>query len=284
MLAANFRDASLEKQFNELGYAIVPDFLTKEIVEELYALYKDSHTAINPQQLQWNSLYELGYEGGLDLSAKISELILPIIEKTFSPVSFPVATFMSKNPVAGSTCEVHRDYTTLNETQFQFRNVWIPLVDITSNNGALYVVPGSHLLFNEIRPMFSSWPYDHLQKDLVKYFKILYPKAGDLIVYADRTLHGSELNRTGESRPVIHGGLLHPEAKLHYYKLNKNSNELSVFEVPYSFFFSNEFDDSDLESKYLLRKKYQFNPKIIRPEDLEKLVSNNKSNHATEVF
>ena len=158
MQAAVFKDPQLEQQFNELGYAVIPGFLSKKVVAGLYALYKAAHTTVDPGQLQWNSLYEMGYERGLALSGKIIELVLPAIERNFQDVAFPVATFMSKNPVAGSTCEVHRDFTTLNENQFQFRNLWIPLIDINQQNGALYVVPKSHLLFSEIRPMFSKWP------------------------------------------------------------------------------------------------------------------------------
>jgi hypothetical protein len=64
-----------------------------------------------------------------------------------------------------------------------------------------------------------------------------FAKAGDLVIYGDKVLHGSSNNLSSTPRPVVHFGLLHPEAKLLYYYLNNENREVTVYEVPYSFFF-----------------------------------------------
>ncbi len=263
-LVAKFNDASLEEQMNQNGFIRIPDFLSYEQVSCLKDLYSQYHTSIDLQKGMWNSMYDVGAETASIISSKILETVIPELEKTFSSFIAPVASFMSKNPGNHGVCEFHRDFSILDESAFEYRNVWIPLIDIEQQNGALYALKGSHKAFNYPLPMFEKWPYTNTQEKLFDFATIFSVKAGDLVVYTDRTLHGSMLNLSEKTRPVVHLGLLHPQAKIQYYHLS--NNVVKVFDVPFEFYFENNF--RDLEGEYPLVNKFDYSPPIISEKEL----------------
>lgn len=267
--SSTFKNDQSEAFFNKYGYLHIESFLNKETIKTLLDLYKSLHTEVNSKQNQWNSLYHLKKGEGLEVSNFIRNLLYDQLEEIFDNLSYPVGTFMSKNPNKGSTCEVHRDFTVYDENIIQFRNIWIPLIDINKQNGALYVIPGSHHLFHSIRPMFSEWEYKHIDKHILKYKKTIYAKAGDLIVYSDKTLHGSLENLSASTRPVIHGGVIPPESSLYYYHLENGM--VKKYKVDHSFYLDNMFEDLSSLGNYELIESFLFNPKKIARDDLREL-------------
>jgi hypothetical protein len=177
---------------------------------------------------------------------------------------------MSKNNNQHSTCDLHRDFSILDENEFQYRNIWIPLVSTRNNNGALYVLRGSNHVFDYELPMFTEWPYNDMQTELFKEIETVEADAGDLVIYLDKTLHGSHVNYSKDSRPVVHLGALHPDMDIRFYYHDKLANNVKVYSVPFEFFFEKDF--ADQEGKYPLVKEFAFNPPVITlPQALEKL-------------
>lgn len=262
--SAAFKDVNLEAEMQSNGYVYLPGFLDANVVTELYNLYRLHHTNIQPGKGMWNSLYDTSGHTANDISACILELVMPALSKWFQQFKAPVASFMSKNPGEFGICDFHRDFSIADETAFEYRNVWIPLVDIERHNGALYALRGSHRKFNYPLPMFQEWPYISQHDELFRKAEVFSVKAGDLVVYADRTLHGSFLNKSQKSRPVVHLGLLHPETQIAYYHLD--GNEVKVFDVPFEFYFMNNF--GDLTGKYPLLYSFPYAPPSVSGFDL----------------
>lgn len=259
-LCAKFKNNAFEQDFCNKGYLYIPDFLSPDRMKELLSLYKSLHTDLTVDAGMWNSLYNLNKEDSTRVSNRILSILRPELDNILENYAAPVASFMSKNANNLGICDLHRDFSILDETRFEYRNVWVPLVDINIDNGALYALPGSHRLFNYPLPMFCKWPYTNLQNSLFKKVEIFNVKAGDLVVYADRTLHGSFLNRSTKSRPVVHMGILHPDYELAYYFMD-SENFVKVFSVPYSFYLENKFGDQ--EGRYPLIKTYKFEPPAV---------------------
>jgi hypothetical protein len=270
LIEAIFKDTEIEQFFLENGYAYIQNFLNEKDIEFLFRLYSSLHTHSDSQQKQWNSLYHLEDGIGLDVSGKIKQILSPYLTDTFLDWQFPVGTFMTKNPVKDNISELHRDFTSLDETAYALRNIWIPLVDINETNGALYVIPKSHRLFNDIRPMFAEWPYKHLIEELMPYSKTIYARKGDLVVYADRTLHGSVKNTTSGTRPVVHGGILHESACTYYFKYHNETGKVNKYKVPFDFFLQNNFNDNGLDNKYPLVDSFYYQPVQIDMNALHK--------------
>lgn len=267
MLKPTFKDPQLENEVNEKGYIIIPGFLPKEKVDELYQLYKTHH---HESEIGcWNSVYDLPVGKGKVISDALVKAAEPYLAKYFDNWKFPTAIFIVKNPGQNHESLIHRDDSMHDETQVEYRQCWVPLVDITKENGTLYVVPKSHKLFTDERPMFAPWAHAHLGKRLEKEFVYLYPKAGDLVVYFDKTLHGSLKNTTSETRPVFQGGLMHKDAEPLFTRYNAAKNQVESYSVDPDFFFQKEFTKEDISGKYPLIKTAPYQPLQLTEADVD---------------
>ena len=274
MLAANFIDSNLESEITQNGYVVIPNFLNREEVNYLYEVYTNYH---NEREIGcWNSLYDLPLGYGMEISEKITALAQQKLGNYFKNWKFPVANFIVKNPGQGHESLVHRDDSMHDESQIQYRQCWVPLVDLTPENGALYVVPGSHRLFTDERPMFARWPFEHLRPRLEKEFVPIYAKAGDMIVYLEKTLHGSPKNFTNEPRPVFQGGVMHQDATPLFTKYIKETNEVESYDVDLNFFLNKEYLKPVVDAKYPLVKRVKFEVQEISEADIDLFYENFK--------
>ncbi len=267
MLAATFIDSKLEEEINDKGFVVIPNFIPKNEIEYLLNLYKENHK----EKIIgcWNSLYDLPIGNGFTISEKITDLVNPYLQNLFKDWKFPVALFIVKNPGQNHESLIHRDDSMHDEEKIQYRQCWVPLVDITADNGALYVIPKSHKLFTDPRPMFAKWPYEHLRTRLEKEFLPIYVKAGDLIVYLDKTLHGSYKNVSSETRPVFQGGIMHKDATPLFTRYIKERNEVESYEVDTKFFFNKEFNKPVIDKKYPLVKTEKYKTTEITEADID---------------
>jgi hypothetical protein len=261
---AELKDADSERRLNQDGFIIIRNFLNTIEVTELLALYKNHHPQASPEKGMWNSLYDISPEQGLSISEKILIILRPRLAELFVSYYAPVGTFMSKNCNANSTCDLHRDFSILNEKDFQYRNIWIPAISTNNNNGALYVLRGSHHVFDYMLPFFTKWPYTHMQSELFTMIETVDADAGDLVIYLDKTLHGSHINYSDDSRPVVHFGVLHPDVQLQFYQLDEKQENVLVYAVPFKFFFERDFPA--VAEKYTLLEEFKFNPPVLETE------------------
>jgi len=267
MKSAKFKDRNLEALFNDNGFVHIPSFISAQEVKQLQNLFLSCYNYQGEAQGMWNSLFNIDRDQSASISQSILEILDVRLKALFMDYKAPVASFMVKNPNPNGITDLHRDYSTQDESQFQYRNIWIPLVDTTSKNGALYALKYSHTLFDYPLPMFCKWPYTDYHSLLFRHCDVIDAKAGDLVVYADRTLHGSYINQTTEPRPVVHFGLLHPEAELCYYCLDDKTNEVMVYDVPLTFYFENNYGNQD--GRFNVRRKFTYSPPVFSKQDIE---------------
>lgn len=256
---ATLKNKEWEAQMQQDGLIYIPQFFPSEVIKKMLELYQRHHTEINKDKGMWNSLFDITPQESEAVSQEIRTTLLPFLNNLFENYEVPVASFMSKNPGEHGVCDFHRDFSILDETRFEYRNVWIPLIDIDESNGGLYVLKKSHVLFDYPLPLFEKWAYTHLQDALYCGADNLSVKAGDLVIYADRTLHGSHLNLSNTSRPVIHLGALPKNYEMAYYF--KSGNKVKVFQVPASFYLQNKF--GDVSDQYPLIHEFEYAPPKI---------------------
>lgn len=267
MLKPTFKNPDFEKEINENGYIIIPNFLPKDKVDFIMNLYRNAHH--ESVAGCWNSLYDLPTGTGKEISDAITSVTAPYLDLYFENWKFPSAFFIVKNPGQGHESLIHRDDSMHDETQVEYRQCWVPLVDITETNGTLYVIPKSHKLFTDERPMFAKWPHAHLGKRLEKEFVNLYPKAGDLVVYFDKTLHGSYKNVTKETRPVFQGGVMHKDAEPFFTRYNSKTNMVESYAVDPEFFFNKGYMQEKVNEKYPLVKTVPYAPTQLTEADID---------------
>ena len=156
---------------------------------------------------------------------------------------------------------------------FEYRNIWIPLVDADINNGTLFVLRDSHKIFDYPLPMNCPWPYSNLKTALEDYVTPVMAKADDLIVYLDTTLHGSYTNLTQQSRPDVHLGAFNPKATLSYYYVDEATKNVKTYTSTFSFYFENNFGNQD--SQFPIAIVFPFSPPKITLDDVLKIIKTN---------
>lgn len=267
MLIPTFKNPVYEQELNDNGFIVIPGFLPQEDIDKLLAVYKRNH---NERVIGcWNSLYDLPTGQGADISSQIRATAEPHLDKLFNDWSFPSALFIVKNPGQEHESLVHRDDSVFDENEVQYRQCWVPLVDLTPENGALYMVPRSHQLFTDSRPMFAKWPYEHLRPRLEREFHTLYAKAGDLVVYLEKTLHGSYKNVSNNTRPVFQGGVIHKDARPLFSRYIPERNEVEIYEVDSQFFFDKEYMNPLINPKYPLARVEKYHVTEITEEKID---------------
>ncbi len=282
MKAAEFLNPELQKQYEDWGYVQIKGLLNQQEINELKDLFVIHYDYDGQPNTMWNSLCDIPHDKSAILSNAILRIVKPKLDQHLKNYVCPAATFLVKNPTPQSTVTLHRDFSVQEEPDFSYQNIWLPIVDTTPTNGQLYVLKRSHHFFDYPLPQNTVWPYLEHEKFLIDYCDVIDAKAGDLVIYGDKILHGSSDNLTSEPRPVVHFGLLHQEAKLLYYYLDQKSNEVTVYEVPYSFFFENAWGNQD--GRFPIFRKFNYNPPAISRDEIAAWLEKEAVKSEQEVF
>ena len=198
------RDPTCDRQLRDEGYAVFP-LLSDDEVAEIRSAYR---TLVEDPDAP--GIMEFDYMAE-DRSAmrQVAELLAPVwarhVPGVFTDHEPVFSTFVAKHPGPISGMFLHDDRTYLDERRQRAFTMWVPLVDTSPelDNGTLWIVPGSHRLFNAFSGTGTpDWirPYeDYLERYLVP----LRMRAGEALVYDTKTVHGSTPNRTSETREAI---------------------------------------------------------------------------------
>ena len=154
-----FFDSGLQHSFDENGYVIVP-FLDPQQIVELDSAY---HSLSGESGLNkgWHATI---HSDNPEYKRKISDAICAEFEhpakKYVKDYKAVFANFTVKEPNReDSQFNLHLDWSMTDETRFSSLTIWTPLIDITDNNGYLWVLKGSHKLGFTIRggPGLHTW-------------------------------------------------------------------------------------------------------------------------------
>jgi hypothetical protein len=140
------------------------------------------------------------------------------------------ANYLVKSPKTNRQVGLHQDWTYTDELKYHSINVWMPLQATNAQNGALYVVPGSHKLPYSLRyTPFDENLYDVDIKLLKRKAVLIETKPGDAVIYDSRLLHFSEGNLSNDYR-VACAGIFLPEAApaMHYFRKGNEIHEYST--------------------------------------------------------
>jgi hypothetical protein len=232
------QNAGLEKQLADNGYVVIP-FLTASEVSEL----KDSYYEHHPKKLE--GMYATAHVPDLDLRMKMNNVIKEkfarAIAETFCNATPLGGSFIAKGKGDQGTLKPHQDWNIVDETKFRSFNIWVPLVDLTSNNGAIRVMPKSHLWHKTFRSANTSSVYQQVETQLWESMSRLDMKAGEALIYDHRLIHASPNNHTEEIRLATVYGIIPDEARMFYYH-QKDESTIEEYESnPEFFLYGNIF-------------------------------------------
>ena len=201
-----FLDKDFQSELAKKGYAIGP-LLTPEDVAQLKSDFEEFQKQVPggiPVQF-WPS--------GRAADPKIRNFARDAIERMvpkrltqyFNPevADFVGGTFLIKPPGPKTDLWPHQDSSHVDESQSFSVYAWIPLVDTEVHNGALHVLPGSHLFGNRHRSLNVPWEYEGLQNIMFKYLVPLPMKAGQVCFFDSATIHYSPDNLSDDFRVAV---------------------------------------------------------------------------------
>lgn len=282
------RNKELDNQLDKCGFVKFGK-IDEKIIEELKAAYKE---LVIPDS------YGFGFNVGLnteeiEIRRKMQELITKIIEKPlldyFINRKVFTATFMNKVSGKKFLLPPHQDWTYTDEKNDDSVMCWIPLIDVTSENGAMCFMPHSHKLFSYDRGFPLSYmpsPVNELNYALLPYMKVIEATAGEIIVINHKTVHASLPNLTANERVAVGVSVSPKNEKLIIKCLNpKNKGKsLLTFEVDTEFLVKNRH--VDLAKSYDNGTAYDFEYQLLEEKrlkipkvkliDVEKFAKKNK--------
>jgi hypothetical protein len=125
---------------------------------------------------------------------------------------FLTGGFLLKPPGAAEL-GMHRDWSMTSNADDVALNCWCALGDVDERNGCLKVVPGSYALVPNIeapgqRPFFAGY------REALKEHSVTVPlRAGEAVIFDNRTLHGSGANSTPELRAAVSAAFIPRSAR-----------------------------------------------------------------------
>ncbi|MFW6174622.1 MAG: phytanoyl-CoA dioxygenase family protein [Chloroflexota bacterium] len=216
--------------YKENGYIAVEDVLTEQEIADLRRVTEEfveksrettehtdqfdlepGHTPESPRLRRLKSpekqhpVYDrtLRHEKVLDI---VEDLVGPDIRTIGAKLNMKSAGF-------GSQVEWHQDWAFYPHTNDDILEVGIPLDDMTVENGALMVIPGTHkgpvLSHHEDGVFVGAVPESEFNMEEAVPLEV---KAGGITLHHVRALHGSGPNNSSRSRRLLLQGYLAADA------------------------------------------------------------------------
>ncbi len=247
-----FRNDRTQAEFDRDGYAAI-DLIDEAQVNDLKAFYYGLEQAESSASGFQVSLDNTSPDFVRTVSERLTKTVRGSVDKHFKDYQIFTASFVTKSKDPLGVVPPHQDWTFVDESRFWSATIWCPLVNVNVDNGALGVIKGSHRFYDHVRPSPSPQyapPFTDQLMLIVPYLTIVELKAGQAIVFNNRTIHASPPNTSTEVRVAFGIGITQEEAGIrHYYMLPGQQKPLiEGFEVAPEFFYS--YNNARLSAMY----------------------------------
>jgi ectoine hydroxylase-related dioxygenase (phytanoyl-CoA dioxygenase family) len=120
----------------------------------------------------------------------------------------------------------------VDESRYTGINIWVPLIDLTVQNGALFVLPGSHRIFPTYRGSSIPEFFAPVMDNMIDYLQPVLIKAGEAVFFDQSIIHFSPPNYSNNIRIVTNTYITHQQTEYRTYYWNKElhgPNKLEAF-------------------------------------------------------
>ncbi len=250
-----FKDPEHQKLFDRQGFLVVP-LLNDREVAHMDALFDKEHP-----DLPESGFFAGSYSRDFDYKKRVSEEIKVVFKRAYDGLFQNYTTFggayLFKMPTPDSDLFIHQDWTVVDESKHVALNVWVPLCDITPENGPLMVLPGSHYPFYPVlRAPTMRYFFDHdYQQAMDQLIPVIVP-AGTAVVLNQSLIHYSPPNRSNKIRKAITSGVKTKDAQMifHFKDPESTSDLIEKFEMDDDFFIHFEDFFKDIYKRPMVGK------------------------------
>lgn len=271
-----FRNAAIQAQISKQGYSVQPLLSEADVVQLKQGFFELLDMMGPLPDKHWTS-GRVEDPVHRNFARNVIHKILPLrLEQYFDPIDtdFMGGIFVAKKPSPISRLYPHQDSSHTDETKYPAVYAWVALTDTSIENGAMHIVPGSHLWGNKYRSLNVPWLYEGLEEELLKYVVPVPMKAGEVLFFDSAAIHYSTDNMSNEIRPAINFFIKPKQAMfLHHYMDSKSSNkQIEIYNVDIDFFYNCDFMQRPAPP-YSLISKEQYNFKKPTASQLHTLYS-----------
>ncbi|CAK9249850.1 unnamed protein product [Sphagnum jensenii] len=248
------KDPASEKKLIDDGYIVVP-FLSQEETADL----KNFYYQFNSDKLEGMSA--TAHLPDIDRRMEMNNFIKKVFERaiaqTFINATALGGSFIAKGKGKNGTLTPHQDWNIVDELQFRSFNIWVPLVDLNENNGAICIMPGSHTWIQSYRSSNIGSAYHNVEPQLWERMTRLDMRAGEALIYDHRLIHASGENKTDKIRLAAVFGIIPDEASmLYYHKMDDKTVE--IYESNKEFFLYENIFEGPKKLKRVGQVPYDF--------------------------
>lgn len=246
-----FLDAEAKDFFCKNGYVVIKNSITDEainIIEDTYKLlhakpefYEAAGFITTPnygQQIQQTICENL---------TKVNNIVLPKLFDTQKCTYDFFSLLVMKFNKDKSYVLPHQDISMVDESISNTTFLWIPTVDIDDKNGAILVLPGSHI--------WATWQKTHnrditpLKKNhqwLLKKMTPIFMKKGDVLLFDASLIHGSLPNISNKERIAMNTSVIPKDAQMVHYEKNPTTPKgmIEKYNIDIAFWKNTEYIQS----------------------------------------
>jgi ectoine hydroxylase-related dioxygenase (phytanoyl-CoA dioxygenase family) len=242
------RDHGLQRELEESGFVTLP-LLGPDAVQHLTDLFIQLTGGVveNTAYGMYIGLEDTDLRRKRAVIEEVSSLIVPRANEHFLDCKPHLGSFLVKAPGADSYTYPHQDWTFVDPPRYRSMTVWVALVEVHEENGAMGFVRGSHEFFHKPigspSPDFRTCTQGH-ETILYEYLEFVPLQPGQAVVFDNRTIHGATSNRTNSPRIAVAIGMTPREAQLYHYflvpqSLHQSRRKLAKLKVDAGFFERN---------------------------------------------
>lgn len=217
-----FKDDERQQFFEREGYAVFP-LLSAEEVADLKSYY-ESLGLVDEKGFGFHvSMDQKDKDMCRRIREKVWGIALPQLSEHLKDFKPFVASFVAKEVNPKGVVPAHQDWSFVADEEDGYSSItcWITLVDTNIDNGGMGVIRGSHKFMMNHRPSPSPQCPVPLSEHMFSIFPYLHTidmKAGEVLMFDNRTFHASPPNTSSSIRLAAGVGVTQKDAKLvHYY-------------------------------------------------------------------
>ncbi len=229
-----FKDIELQDKLDREGYVKI-QLAERSMIDRLATLYRE----VQPES--YPGFSSTIYTPDRELKKKTSSTIYSEIDTavraqldSFRPLG---CSFLCKTPGPNSLLPTHQDWTVVDESKYASLTIWMPLIDTNEQNGALRVLPGSHLFSRVLRSPTLPGVFQQISTELYEAMISLDVKAGEAIVFNQALIHASGPNMSENDRVIATYGLVPEAAELCFYH-REPDGRVSKYKIQDDFFIT----------------------------------------------
>ncbi len=244
-----FINEAINKDFTENGYCKLP-LLNEVDINQLREFAEEhllTHEITNTDYGMYVSLEE---DAELKNRAKefVRDIVAPKLSNHLDDYQIHLGGYLIKAPDHSKYTFPHQDWVFAdNETEDVSATCWISLFDLEEENGTLGFLKGSSTFLNYTvgspSPVVPT-PTMGKEGDIFPYLKFEPVKAGEALIFNNKTIHAAQANSGSFYRVAIGIGITPKNTALFHYFLNpENPEEFLKLRVQEEFFMTYNNDD-----------------------------------------